>query len=389
MKPDKTRTLAEKRQTEQNYLGEDALFLILKLLDYPQGRERTHTFDELPSLNFRVPIWGVAFHVLSDLKRNYGIQLDHCEFDTYGIYFSGETNRYLGVHFSNLLHDDRTEKYGTLRKILSNTFVFSDLETLYTEQPQFLPVLISGINFRITVGEKAGEKILEDIRKYLTLFQNDALIKTDTVYLDFESHKKLFERRISEDFEKNGTAAILSDNEFPHNFLLLHTALALEEAGDVEIKSIIGKKTHEHVRYLVSVWIKNSLLKRIGKNTNPLRPQYAVRDRFLFFFPDGTKESAIKIGKNDSQKAKLLRYLVQNFEVGRSIQDIYENIRPDDLFVSTIRFGAKKDPDGVVSGTIKELQRGKKLKGFEIETSMGHVRLVRTGKINPAIGDGW
>jgi hypothetical protein len=360
--------MSEKKQ-QFFYQDEGILFLILKLLDYPSGRQRTHNFSALQSLSFKKLVLGEVFHTLSGINRLYKIQLDQFEFDKYGTYFLSKETQPLKNHFSSLIYCDEAGRYASLKKVLKNDFDFSDLESLHEKYAKFLFALISGIDFRITLTEEAGKEILKRIRGYITLFKRSVLTKTDTNYLDFENHKKLFERRISEDFEKNGATVILSDNEFPNNFLLLHCMLALEEEGDIEIKDISNKRIHECAYHFISMEIKNRLVKRIGKSVvrKSLEPRCIVRGKILFFLPDGKERSGLEIGRKDSQKARLLQCLVETFGIERKIDAVYESIRPKDIEVSTRKYGGKKNPREIIKRTFKELQRGEKMKGFEMK----------------------
>lgn len=375
--------MSEKAQ-QFPYVDEDILFLVLKLLDYPNGRQRTYDFRALQSLNLKKPILERAFRTLSDINKLCRMQLDQFEFDKYDAHFSEKSP--MQNHISSLIYHDKTEKYATLKKVLQKNFDFSDLEALDEKYPAFLFELIRSINFRITITEEIAKEILKRIRMYTALFKKNNLIRTEINYLDFENHRKLFERKVSENFERTGKTAVFSDNEFPDEFLLIYCVLALEEEGDIEIKNVSSKMIGKHVYYFVSIEMKNRLLKRIGKSVvrESLKPSYTVKGKILFFLPDGKEKSAIKIGRENSQKARLLRCLLENFGVARKIDAVYESIRPKDLDVSTRNYGNEKNPEKVIKQVIKELQRGGNLKGFVIETTAingknNAVRLIHSG----------
>lgn len=352
------------------YLDEDILFLMLKLIDYPDCELKTFNFDELDLLNFKKPISYLAFQAISEIKSFSEIQLSNFQFDRYGVFYSDKKG--IKNHFHKVIYENKSKKtVEPLKNLLENNFTLSDLEQLEKEQKFRFPLLLGGVNFKITVTQKLQEDLIDYLKGYTKIFEKGKLQKTTNPYFVFADHKKIFQEKVSRDYDKyKSINIVLNDFEFEKDFRLLECVLILDFHGDIKINSIVSKKNSNGKNsFVVSIDLSDEFLKKIGKFSKVDKPKCFIDDRFTFFQINKNTDP-IKIGNAKSEKCRLLKCLTDFFERERTIETAFEIAYKKGFDRKT-----GKDPNQfsipekikIIKGTWKELQRDGKLKGFQIK----------------------
>ncbi|MDD2766341.1 MAG: hypothetical protein PHH40_01085 [Candidatus Moranbacteria bacterium] len=360
---------ATKETKKLAYIDEDILFLILKLIDYPYGEQKSFDFEEIQFFNFKKPALLYVFQTISQINSAYGIQLKQFEFDRYGLFYADKKG--IKEHLYQMCHPDPLQKYTSVKRIIENKFTLTDLEEVFQKQEKISAVLFSGVNFKITMTEKARNGLHSFIKSYAKAFSEDNLQKVNIAYLNFSDHEAIFEKRARTDYEKYGEGLVLKDFEFGEDFRLLDCMLALEENSDVKINSLGSEKNaRDESRFFVSIDLQKKFLKKIGMKAvkRKVAPTCFIKEKIGFLQIAG--EVAIKIGGKDTQKFKLLECLVKNFGDGRNIDAVYVDIRKEPLNISTVNFGKQLNHTerfNFVKNTRGELQRDKKLKDFQFK----------------------
>lgn len=354
-----------KKTTRNEYLDEDLLFLILKLLDYPNGVERTFNFDELNLLNFKKPILYPAFDAIYQINNAYGIQLDNFRFDRYGVFYSDK--KVVRNHFYKILYANKIQWLDNpLKNIIENHFTLLDLKRLEEEQKLYFPLLLEGINFEIIITQKLQDKLLHYIKKYIKLFEGNKLQKNNNLYRNFEDCEKIFRAKIVNDYDKyNHTNLVLKDFEFENDFRLLECILALDFNGDIKINHIISEKnsTGKNI-FIVSFELSNNFLEKIGRSKNDKQretPSCFIKNESIFF-QITSKATPKKIGRTNTQKSRLLQCLVEDFKFNRerTIDSAFEIAYKQGFNRKTGKYPnqfSTKEKKIILENTFKELRR--------------------------------
>ena len=312
---------------KQPFMDEDALFLILKLIDYPDMELKTFNFDELMLLNFKKPFLCPAFSAVSEINKEYGMHLDNFQFDRQGFFYL--ENHAIKNHFNELIHANPIKKIDIpLKKVIEGNFVLTELEQLAKEQPRKFPLVLSGANFKISVTNKLQDDLISYLKKYVKIFRKNQLRSVTQIYWNRDEHEKIFQTRAGDDFDRyKKVDLVLKDFEFEKEFRLLECVLMLDFNGDIKINNITSvKNADKKNEFAISVELSDIFLKKIKKSkmaTNDVDPRCFIEANTAFFQVDD-ESAPISIGRADTQKYRLLKCLTDNFNVARSIESAFD-----------------------------------------------------------------
>lgn len=373
--PEKDTDITEK------YLDEDILFFMLKLIDYPDRKLKTFNFDKLNSLNFKKPISGAIFLAILEINNFCKITLSDFEFDRNNVFYSGKEGLIVKNHFNKIIHTNSISKSGQiLEKVLENNFTLSDLQKIFVNQEIYFPMLLGGINFKITVTQELQSDLIAYLKKYAKLFEKDKLQKITEPYRLFADHEDIFQRISGNGYDKYRSAnLVLKDFEFEKDFRLLEYILVLDFNGDIKINSIGSIKNSDGKNsFVVSINLSDKFLKKIertGKKEATEIPRYDIdpENKIAIFKANGKAES-IEIKQLNTQKSRFLKCLIDDYKHGRerTIESVFEIVYENKFNRKTGKYPHQFSNEKKVSllkGKLKDLHREKILKNYELKFS--------------------
>ena len=106
------------------YLDEDILFLILKLIDYPDCDIKTYNFDKLKFFNFKKPVEFLAIQAILEINEIFEIKLTDFEFNRDDLFYL-DKRKDLESFFQK--HETKSKP---LKNIIENKFCLSDIKNI-------------------------------------------------------------------------------------------------------------------------------------------------------------------------------------------------------------------------------------------------------------------
>jgi hypothetical protein len=198
-----------KNNTKNDYLDEDIVLLMLKVLDHPLGAKSEFTFSELKNVKYKKIGNKEILDWIIDFTNDNKILPTDFQFEG-----RNEWEDYEGNKFDMLL-------------------------SYMDERPQLLDQIRQLLNFKIKIGKSAKNKLANTLKKYIEFFINGKLDYRDGKrYLSFARHKEKFMQIIKDYLERAGKALIINDADFGTEYRFIDCILALETQNYFSAESI-------------------------------------------------------------------------------------------------------------------------------------------------------
>ena len=339
-----------KKVEPAEYLDEDYLFLVLKLLDYPEMKKDEFIFSKIRTEKYKHAKASDIFYDIINFNEQGLLKIERLKLD-------GKDYRTIKKLTSLMIKlSEQQEPSLNIKKMLDNNFHVYDLEIVLS-CCEFKNDILNLIDFDIRISKEFKQKYIKWLKGYLKLFANGKLESKTKNYPRVETQKENIKEKINEMSVRFGSILALKDSDFNNKYRFFECILLLEKERFLIIKDISSKRTEEN--------LSNYSIHCELKEKNYSRPFWKIEgdSGFLKF---GKKGEKIKIGKKDSRHFRLLKFLLEDFGLAKPINDAFEYIKTNkDKEDSDINDPYLKPAKQIqiIRNTIKELQKKGRLGG--------------------------
>ena len=331
------------------YLDEDYLFLILQLVDHPKSKRDKLTFNEIKTKKYRRAIASDLFYEIVNFNNQGLLKIERLKFNV----SEGNINdrEFIQVMLPAIKKYPKLKLAQATKKIINNNFNLRDLKIILPYKHH--NHIFNFIDFDIKISKKFKQEHIKWLKKYLKLFADGKLESPTKNYLKIELQKKYFKARINEISKETGSMLVLKDFYFGDKYRFFENILLLEKEKFLTIKNISSEKTDKDLSsYIIHCELKNE--------NNSCTP-FCIIKKDMGFLKFSKNGETIKIGREDSQHSKLLKFLLGSRGRKERVDYTFKEIETKRV---------KKYPDLDPSDqmrkleyVVKELQKRNRLRG--------------------------
>lgn len=254
------------------YIDEDILFLILKLADYPSGKKRTISYEELRGQQDDATFIKMM-HALLEMRHVLGgIEIPDLKFNAH--YFNKKQKERISA-LQEFLRKPESPKPAGEKLFLENIFSIIDnsTEDIKTVVAEALSDILSSprhVGFEIIVSERCQKKLFKIIEAIVETFIDEKFKSDKENYCTFSNHKKQGFETIAIQVRKYGYTPLLRMTDFDEDLRFAEFILALHKLRYLNIQ---GMPITKEVGFAFQVEIKKKLIdeekrqEKDGQNT--------------------------------------------------------------------------------------------------------------------------
>ena len=236
----------KKKDTIEYLMGDDYLFILLKIIDYPKYERELFDFSDFSGLKYKNLNKSDLLLILLCLRDLYGMDILNLSLDE---------NK--NIHFWKLIEEN---SFISVRKILKK---YNDSE---------INLFLKNVNFRMIVSFEIKKYIRESIKEYIKKFMSDKWKPLDKNYPDFIEQKDFLTDKIKNDLEKyKKTKLVYDDSKIDSGCKFIETMLSLEKVGLIKIEEIINiSNLNKNGFYRIFFTADEKLLKYTNSKTTSI-----------------------------------------------------------------------------------------------------------------------
>lgn len=253
--------------TKRPFHDEDFLFLVLELIDFPNGAKATFDFEEFKWLKYKTYRSIDLLATIVNLKNREGLlNLEEFHFDPFQLEKTfAKAKKILLAGVNTVRAFPNLAETISINKIMNNKFDFIDIQNIANSVIFDPEVFIRGINFKIKTNHEIKKEIEKNLRFLCELFCENKLEDVRNRYYTFENHKKFGFEIIRNITDEAGKITILKDSDFNEKFRFLEFMLSLHFEKYLQIEKI---SLNNNGIFIVKATIKEKLLNEQKNNHN-------------------------------------------------------------------------------------------------------------------------
>jgi hypothetical protein len=283
------------KNNQKYLLDDDTFYLSLYLMGYPHGRKKALFFSDLASMKYKSMRKDDLLTCLVATKNLIDLELKNPTQEKSLLWKIATQNSFAQVNRFFKQHN------------------FSEIKDIFTDN-----------DFQIIVSEETQKILREANNEYLDNFINGELAGWQQNYLPFEDQKSLLIEKIKTYVNKYGSEVIFIDCDMPEGCKFFEIMFALQKMNYLKIKHIIGADETSNFFYKIVFLADEKIFP-----TDKLEKPTCEISKGFGFLKLGKKGKRIKISKIDSQRFKLVHFLMKPFKIAKTIDAAFEVIQTE------------------------------------------------------------